>query len=460
MRSGRIAIAGAGIDARLLGRCPEWAVCGRRSRFPDADVGELTPAREAEGIAGRLHEYVTGTAATQTPVLADAERTDWHIPAMLALALGGFGIGTTEFVTMGLLPDIASAMRVSEPTAGHAVSAYALGVVVGAPLIAALAARVPRKRLLVALMVAFTIGNAATVIAPTFETLVIARFVSGLPHGAYFGVASLAAATLAPVGQRAKAIAAVMLGLSAANVVGVPGATWLGQHLGWRDAFVVVAVIGVATVAALIRFVPELHGIRITNPMTELGALRRPQVLLTLLVGAIGFGGMFAVYTYITTTLTDVAGLRLGLVPFVLMLFGLGMVAGNIVGGILADRGVDRAIYASMIAMVVILAVFVAAAHNPYTAAIGAFLIGASGAALAPGLQTRLMDVAADAQTLAAALNHAALNIANAAGAWLGGLVIAADLGYTAPAALGAGLAVLGVLLFTVTVWTARRSVA
>lgn len=379
---------------------------------------------------------------------------------MLALALGGFGIGTTEFVTMGLLPDIAAAFGISEPTAGHAVSAYALGVVVGAPLIAALCARVPRKKLLIALMAAFTVGNAATVLAPTFGTLVLARFVSGLPHGAYFGVASLAAATLAPVGQRAKAVAAVMLGLSVANVIGVPGATWLGQHLGWRDAYVVVAVIGVATVAALWRFVPGLTGMKITNPMTELGALRRPQVLLTLAVGAIGFGGMFAVYTYITTTMTDVAGMSIGAVPIVLALFGLGMIAGNILGGIMADRGVDRSIFAGMIAMVVILAGFVLAAHNPITAAIGAFLVGASGAALAPGLQTRLMDVAADAQTLAAALNHAALNIANAAGAWLGGLVIAAGFGYTAPAAVGALLAVLGLLLFAVTVWVARRGEA
>ncbi|KIA59640.1 MULTISPECIES: MFS transporter [Nocardia] len=376
---------------------------------------------------------------------------------MLALALGGFGIGTTEFVTMGLLPNIAHAMGVSEPTAGHAVSAYALGVVIGAPVIAALCARVSRKKLLIALMAAFTLGNIATVLAPTFGTLVAARFVSGLPHGAYFGVASLAAATLAPVGQRAKAVAAVMLGLSAANVVGVPAATWLGQHLGWRDAYVVVAVIGLATVAALIKFVPELTGITMTNPVTELGALRRPQVLLTLLVGAIGFGGMFAVYTYITTTLTGVAGMSAGLVPLVLMLFGVGMVVGNIVGGVLADRGVDRAIYFAMIGMAVILAGFVAAAHNPYTAAIGAFLVGASGASLAPGLQTRLMDVAHEAQTLAAALNHAALNIANAAGAWLGGAVIAAGLGYTAPAMVGAGLAVIGVVLFAVTVWAARR---
>ncbi|MGW6426294.1 MFS transporter [Nocardia sp. NPDC055053] len=388
----------------------------------------------------------------------DAPRTSWHVPAMLALALGGFGIGTTEFVTMGLLPDIAKAFGISEPTAGHAVSAYALGVVVGAPLIAALCARVPRKKLLIALMAAFTVGNAATVLAPTFGTLVAARFVSGLPHGAYFGVASLAAATLAPVGQRAKAVAAVMLGLSVANVIGVPGATWLGQHLGWRDAYVVVAVIGVATVAALWRYVPSLSDMKVTNPMTELGALRRPQVLLTLAVGAIGFGGMFAVYTYIATTMTDVAGMPIGAVPIVLALFGLGMIAGNILGGVMADRGVDRSIFFAMIAMVVILACFVLAAHNPITAGIGAFLVGASGAALAPGLQTRLMDVAADAQTLAAALNHAALNIANAAGAWLGGLVIAAGLGYTAPALVGALLAVLGVLLFAVTVWGGRRS--
>ncbi|WP_429420886.1 MFS transporter [Nocardia sp. GAS34] len=385
-------------------------------------------------------------------------RTGWHIPAMLALALGGFGIGTTEFVTMGLLPNISRAFGVSEPTAGYGVSAYALGVVVGAPVIAALCARVPRKRLLIALMAAFTLGNLATVFAPSFATMVLARFVSGLPHGAYFGVASLAAASLAPAGQRAKAIAAVMLGLSAANVVGVPAATWLGQNLGWRDAYLVVTVIGLLTVVAIARFVPQLSGIRVTDPRTELGALRRSQVLLTLLVGAVGFGGMFAVYTYITTTLTTVAGMSLGAVPMVLALFGFGMIAGNIAGGVLADRGVDMSVFAALLAMVVILAGFVAAAHNPYTAGVGAFLVGASGAALSPGLQTRLMDVAHDAQTLAAALNHAALNIANAAGAWLGGCVIAAGLGYTAPAALGSGLAVAGVLLFTVTVWSSRRA--
>ncbi|MFQ6226097.1 MFS transporter [Nocardia sp. NPDC002869] len=402
---------------------------------------------------------MTSTATTTaSTAVAASPRTGWQVPAMLALALGGFGIGTTEFVTMGLLPDIAGAFSVSEPTAGHAVSAYALGVVVGAPVIAAACAKVARKRLLVVLMAAFAIGNLASALAPNFATLVAARFVSGFPHGAYFGVASLAAASLAPAGQRARAVAAVMLGLSTANVVGVPAATWLGQHLGWRSAFVVVAVLGVATVVALLRFVPPLTAVVTTNPLTELGALRRPQVLLTLAVGAIGFGGMFAVYTYVSTTLTDVAGMGAGLVPLVLALFGVGMVLGNIGGGVLADRGVDRSIFVAMGAMTAVLLGFVAAAHNPITAGIGALLVGATGAALAPGLQTRLMDVAADAQTLAAALNHAALNIANAAGAWLGGLVIAAGYGYTAPALVGAGLAALGVAVFTVTVWAARRS--
>ncbi len=447
-------------DSAAVGRLTSnYAVhTGHTGHLCRARVPQLT-AVYGNLAAGRLlHESVTSTATTTaSTAVAVPPRTGWHLPAMLALALGGFGIGTTEFVTMGLLPDIAGAFAVSEPTAGHAVSAYALGVVVGAPVIAAACAKVARKRLLVVLMAAFAIGNLASALAPNFATMVAARFVSGLPHGAYFGVASLAAATLAPAGQRAKAVAAVMLGLSTANVVGVPAATWLGQHLGWRSAFVVVAVIGVATVAALLRFVPPLTAIVTTNPLTELGALRRPQVLLTLAVGAIGFGGMFAVYTYVSTTLTDVAGMGAGLVPLVLALFGVGMVLGNIGGGVLADRGVDRSIFVALGAMTVVLLGFVAAAHNPITAGIGALLVGATGAALAPGLQTRLMDVAADAQTLAAALNHAALNIANAAGAWLGGLVIAAGYGYTAPALVGAGLAALGVALFTVTVWAAHR---
>lgn len=377
---------------------------------------------------------------------------------MVALALGGFGIGTTEFVAMGLLPDIAASLGISEPTAGHVISAYALGVVVGAPLIAALTARVQRKTLLIALMTAFTLGNAATVLAPNYGVVMAARFVAGLPHGAYFGVAALVAAHLAERGKRAKAVALVMMGLSVANVVGVPAASWLGQNLGWRSAFVLVAGIGTATLVAIWSWLPPLAAMRMTNPLTELGALRRPQVWMTLIIGMVGFGGMFAVYTYISTTLTDVAGLSRSLVPLALMIYGLGMVAGNLLGGRLADRALVPGLFVSMTALGVLLAVFVIASHNPYTALVLVFGVGAAGASMVPGLQTRLMDVAADAQTLAASLNHAALNIANAFGAWIGGVVIAAGYGYTAPAAVGALLAVAGLVVLTVAVAMERRS--
>ncbi|KZL31072.1 MFS transporter [Rhodococcus qingshengii] len=376
---------------------------------------------------------------------------------MLALALGGFGIGTTEFVAMGLLPEMASGLGVSEPVAGHVISAYALGVVVGAPLIAALTARVPRRTLLIALMVAFTVGNAASVFAPSYTTLMMARFVAGLPHGAYFGVAALVAAHLAEPGKRAKAVAMVMMGLSVANVIGVPVAAWIGQALGWRSAFALVAVIGVATVASLFVWIPRLDGMPVTNPITELGALGRVQVWMTLIVGMVGFGGMFAVYTYISTTLTDVSGLGASFIPLALMLYGLGMVAGNFVGGYLADRALMKGLFLSMGSLVVILAVFVIAVRNPYTALIFVFLIGLAGSSMVPGLQTRLMDVAEDAQTLAASLNHAALNIANAFGAWIGGVVIAAGYGYTAPAAVGSLLAVAGLVVLAVAVILQRR---
>ncbi len=377
---------------------------------------------------------------------------------MIALALGGFGIGTTEFVAMGLLPQIAQGMGVSEPTAGHVISAYALGVVVGAPTISALTARVERRRLLVALMAAFTVGNAATVLAPSMDVLIASRFVAGLPHGAYFGVASLVAARLAGQGRRAKAVATVMLGLSVANVVGVPLASAMGQHLGWRSAFGLVAVIGLATMAALLRFVPSMEPGPSSSPRAELGALRRSQVWLTLAVGMVGFGGMFAVYTYIATTLTDVSGLPSALVPLALALYGLGMVAGNLAGGRLADRALMPSMFAMLALIAVVMALFVAAAHNPVTALAAVFLVGASGAAMVPALQTRLMDVAADAQNLAAALNHSALNVANAGGAWLGGVVIAAGLGYTAPAAVGAGLALAGLVILAVSAALQRRT--
>lgn len=391
--------------------------------------------------------------SSSTPTLTTAGRRR----AILALAMGGFGIGTTEFVAMGLLPQIADGLRVSEPTAGHVISAYALGVVVGAPVIAALAARVPRKQLLIALMIAFAVGNGVAVLAPNYESLLAARFVAGLPHGAYFGVAALVAAHLAERGHRAKAVAQVIMGLSVANVVGVPVAAWLGQTLGWRAAFVVVAAIGAGTVVAISAWVPPLHDIRVADPRAELAGLRRGQIWLMLAVGAIGCGGTFAVYTYVSTTLTDVAGLPLSVVPLALMIYGVGLVAGNVLGGRLADRAPIGGLFAGLGGLAAMLMLFAVAAHNPYTALIVLFLVGVAGAAIGPGLQTRLMDVAGDAQTIAAALNHAAFNLANAIGAWIGGVVIAAGFGYTAPALAGSLLALAGVAVLGLAVVTARR---
>ncbi|MCV7168529.1 MFS transporter [Mycobacterium manitobense] len=388
-------------------------------------------------------------------VVAPAPAVRWL--AVFALALGGFGIGTTEFVAMGLLPDMAASLGITEPTAGHVISAYALGVVVGAPLITALTARMNRRTLLLGLMTVFTLGNLITVVAPTYGTLMAARFVAGLPHGAFFGIAALVAAHLMGPKNRAKAVAHVMTGLTLATVLGVPMASWLGQWLGWRAAFALVVGIGALTVTALWFWLPTLRSMHATSPTTELGALRRVQVWLALLIGMVGFGGMFAVYTYVATTMTDVAGLSRGLVPLALMMFGLGMVVGNFVGGWAADRSVIRALYASIGTLAVVLALFVAAAHHPVTALIGLFAVGAAGSAVAPALQTRLMDVAHGAQSLAAALNHSALNIANATGAWVGGLVIADGYGYTAPAAAGAAMAVAGLVVLTLSVALGRH---
>ncbi|RZS87533.1 DHA1 family inner membrane transport protein [Motilibacter rhizosphaerae] len=397
------------------------------------------------------------------PVLEDdLDVTAAHRPlalSLLALALGGFGIGTTEFATMGVLPDIASGVHVSIPTAGHLISAYALGVVVGAPLLAVATAKLPRKLVLLLLMVAFALGNLGSTVAPGYHSLLLARFASGLPHGAYFGIAAVVAASLVPVSRRGWSVSMVMTGLTIANLAGVPLSTLLGQHLGWRAAFAVVAGIGVLTVAAIAYAVPPVPVVDGASPARELTALRSPQVLLTLLTGSVGFGGFFAVYSYITPTLTKVTGYEEAAVPVVLALFGLGMTLGNLAGGRLADWSVDRTVALGLVAFIVALLVFTQAAHYVVPAALDVVLIGGIGSATIPALQMRLMDVAGDdAQALAAASNHSALNIANALGAWLGGVVIAAGHGYTAPAVVGAGLAVLGLAVHGGAVLVGRRA--
>ena len=370
--------------------------------------------------------------------------------SLTALAVGGFGIGTTEFATMGVLPDITGDLGATIPQGGHLVSAYAVGVVVGAPVLAVVGARLPRKALLLALMAAFTVGNALSALAPTFGTLVLARFASGLPHGAYFGVAALVAASIVPPGRRARAVARVMLGLTVANVVGVPLATLLGQQLGWRSTYWSVTVIGVLALAAVVRAVPETPLQPGAGARQELGALHRPQVWLTLLVGAAGFGGFFAVYSYISPTLTQVSGLSESGVPVVLALFGIGMTVGTEIGGRLADRSVVRTLFLGLTSVALVLAAFPFTAGGVVTAGVSVLLISVTGSLCLPALQTRLMDVAGDAQTLAAAGQHAALNVANALGAWLGGVVIAAGLGWTAPAVVGALLAVAGLAVLIV----------
>lgn len=358
---------------------------------------------------------------------------------------------------MGLLPEMAAGTGVSEPTAGHFVSAYALGVVVGAPTIAALAARVERRTLLIALMATFVVGNLATALAPGYEFLLAARFLAGLPHGAYFGVAALVAAHLAEAGRRAKAVATVMMGLSVANVIGVPATSFFGQILGWRSAFVLVVIVGIVTLAALVRLVPPLAGVHVSNPVAELGALRRVQVWMTLIFATVGFGGSFAVYTYISSTLTEVSGLPRAMIPLALMLFGSGMIVGNIVGGRIADRAVVPGLFGCMIALIAVLALFVVAARNPVTALIVLFFVGMAVTAIFPGVQARLMDSAGDAKTLASTLIHGAFNLANAGGAWIGGVVIAAGYGYTAPAAVGAMLGLAGLAVLTIAVLLDRR---
>ena len=400
---------------------------------------------------------VSAPSASPTPLLSDLGNRRITL-AILALATGGFAIGTTEFVMMGLLPQVADGIGVSIPSAGHLISAYALGVVVGAPVLAFFGAKWPRRGLLVALMGAYALFNAASALAVGFELLAVARFLDGLPHGAYFGVASLVAADLAAPGRKGRAVASVMLGLSVANVVGVPAATWMGQHLGWRSAFWAVTALSLLTVVLILAFVPSRPGNVAATGRRELAAFAKPQVWLTLLAGAIGFGGMFAVFSYIAPTVTDVGGLGDGAVPVFLLAFGLGMVAGTWIAGRLADWSVFRSLVIGALGMVVSLLAFWALAPLGWALLPVAFLITALGSVLVVNLQLRLMDVAGDAQTLGAAMNHASLNVANALGAWIGGAVIAAGLGLRAPALAGAALAVLGLGVIVASAVLARRA--
>ncbi|KWR69637.1 arabinose ABC transporter permease [Arthrobacter sp. W1] len=377
--------------------------------------------------------------------------------AILALAMGGVGIGVTEFAMMGLLQEGAADLEVSYAQMGLMISAYAIGVVVGAPVLTALAAKIPRKRAVQLLMLFFTLANLSSFFAPDYNTMLATRFLAGLPHGAYFGLAGVLAGSLVPATMRGRAIAWVMLGLSVANVAGVPLVTRLGQEYGWRSMFLVVTVIGVLTAVLISVFVPWRKTDAGASIRRELTALRSAQVWLAMLTGIVGFGGFFAVYSYISPTLTEEASLPIELVPLALALYGVGMVVGSLAGGRLADWSIFGAIKLSSVFMIATMLIFAAVTSWVVPTMIMVFVMGAVGSLLIPALQTLLMDSAPHAQSLAASLNHSALNVANALGAALGAAVIAAGFGFRAPSVVGAGLAALGLLIAWITQIRAKK---
>ncbi|WP_009881619.1 MFS transporter [Brevibacterium aurantiacum] len=372
--------------------------------------------------------------------------------AVFALAIGAFAIGVTEFATMGLLPHIARELGITVPQAGHAVSFYAIGVVVGAPLITTIAAHMDRKLLLLCLMGLFALGNLASMLAPDATLFNIARFFSGLPHGAYLGVGAIVASSLVAPHRRGRAMARVMLGLTIANIVGVPIATALGNMFGWRSAYALVAALGVLTVIMVAVAVPKVKLAGVPSARGEMKALGRQQIILTLVAGSVGFGGMFAVYTYVTPTMTDVAGVPQVAIPWVLAVYGLGMTAGSLIAGPLVDKSIERSGIGGMILSAIVLAAFGAFTHIAAIAIIALFLIGIAGSMITTALQMRLLRDSHDAPSLSAAMNHAAFNLANALGAWLGGIVITAGLGYRAPAWVGVGLCLLGLIVLIIAI--------
>lgn len=376
--------------------------------------------------------------------------------ALLSLAIGSFGIGMTEFVVMGLLPDIARDLLptvwaadsdVAIAHSGWLISLYALGVVVGAPTIAGAVAKYPRHRVMLVLAGALTFFTALTFFAPTFETVAVSRLLAGLPHGAFFGIGALVASDVLGPGKRAQGVAFVLTGLTVANVVGVPLGTFLGQQFGWRIAFLLVAVIFAAATVMIAVFVPPHAGDAGRTLRAELRVFRVPQVWFALGIGAIGFGGFFAAYSYVAPVVTEVAGSPAWAVPIVLVVMGLGMTTGNLVGGRLADRDLRRTLVGGLAGLVVVQIALALTAGWIVTLGLFVFAIGFTSAVLGPTIQTRLMDVAGDNQSIAAALNHSALNIGNATGAFLGGVVISAGFGFVAPIWTGALLAALGLAI-------------
>lgn len=377
---------------------------------------------------------------------------------ILALAIGGFCIGTTEFVAMGLIQEIAKDLQVSIPDAGYFISTYALGVVIGAPIIAITCAQIPRKKLLLLLMLFYGIANTLTALADTPETVLLSRFIAGLPHGAYFGIGALVATELANPNRRSTAIALMMMGLTIATVIGVPLATWIGQQFGWRSGFIFSALIAFLTLIAIISFVPHIPVHKTASIKNELAGLKNINIWLTLAVGAIGFGGMFSVYSYISPILTEYTQTDIIVVPFALAIWGIGMVIGGLLAGHFADKNLNKTIVGVLISSAITFLLVSFMMDNIFTALIGLFLIGMTVIGLASTLQIRLMEVAGNAQSLAASLNHSAFNLANALGAYLGGWVLTQNMGWLAPIQIGSALSLSGLLIFIIALLVEKNS--
>ncbi|MEU5681260.1 MFS transporter [Streptomyces rochei] len=378
--------------------------------------------------------------------------------ALLALTIGAFGIGTTEFVIMGVLPQVAGDFGVTIPTAGWLVSGYALGVVIGAPLLTVLGTRVSRKKMLLFLMGLFIAGNALSAAAPSFGLMLTGRIVASLAHGAFFGIGSVVAADLVAPQKKASAISLMFMGLTVANIIGVPGGTYIGQAAGWRVTFTIVAALGVIGLLGVAKLVPETGRPESVSVRGEFAAFRNVQVWLAMAMTVLGYGGVFAAITYITPMMTEVAGYTEGAVTWLLVLFGVGMFLGNLLGGKFADRALMPMLFTALAALTAALLLFTATAHNKVLAAITLSLIGALGFATVPPLQKWVLDQASAAPTLASAANIGAFNLGNALAAWLGGVVIAAGLGFTAPNWVGAILSGTALLLAFLAAHLDRRT--
>jgi DHA1 family arabinose polymer transporter-like MFS transporter len=380
--------------------------------------------------------------------------------SLLSLTIGGFGIGMTEFVMMGILPDLSSTLQISIPVAGHLISAYALGVVLGAPLLVGIAGKYPPKKILMGLMVLFTLFNGLSALAPTYEILFLARLFSGLPHGAFFGVGAVVASRLAEPGREARAVSVMFAGLTFANIMGVPLGTFIGHNLSWRITFVIVAFVGLVAIWAIKSWMPVLPASSNGSLKSNLKVFTKTEPWLIVGITAIGTGGLFAWFSYIAPLMTEIAGFKSNDLTFILVLAGVGMAVGNLIGGRLADRFSPLvATGILLVAMVLSLLTVSAVTHLKVPAVIMTFITGAIAFAMASPVQMLMIRTSKGAEMLASSVTQASFNIGNAIGAFLGGLPIAAGLGYTSPEWVGAGLA-FGGFLFCIALYFVKRKEA